>query len=774
MMIALRPLIQFVVIFAIGLGVRLPVAAQSYVSRLDPPGGQRGTEVTVFVHGIHLLGNPRLETGLSIPATLITEGKNAPAANRLAFRVPIGANDPCGFRSLRVLTDDGFSNSVRFRVGAFPEGNEKSPNEELAQAQEVPVPFTVNGDIENADLDHYRFKATKGQRLVIEVEARRLGSPLDPTLYLLDERGQVLEMSEDAPGLVGDCRFEHTFDDNGIYYVRVHDALYSSAKSSIYRLNLGDYAFAEEIFPMGGRAGSQTLFEFRGGSLDEPVLQSVRLPKEAGTDTTAGLPPSLAEASLPMVVRVGDLPEVVEAARPGAQPEVPQEVHVPAVINGRIAQPGEVDRYTLPVRPGSRWRITVDANRLGSRLDSFFRVLNASGGQLATADDAGSHPDGSLDFKVPDNLDRIVVSIEDLHLRGGIGFGYRLSVQELRKGFDLRLADYRLNIPRGAKRTVAVDASRREYNGPIRFAVRGLPAGVEATFSNIGLGETRGFVTLTASKDNLIGPFDLKVLGVAKIDGQSVVARAEGVKPLVKDSEGNPLVPVPYGKIAANVGTTVPFSFTTKGLDVVPSLDWTIPVVVERSPRLKTEVVVRGVSTAGVTVVEGKIPSNKKNGGPVAQIAVDAPVGKKLPVVVHALSVLGPRRVQISSPVIWLTTVPPFELHLPSETNVHAGAEVVVKGTVKRKSPFKGVVHVKTKGMPSAVGELAVDVAGGSAALELAFTVPADLAPGDHKIEINASTKLTRGKKSATYAMPGATLLLHVAPPASAGATSPK
>src|SRR5207302_11274129 len=63
-------------------------------------------------------------------------------------------------------------------VGEFPEviaGKEATPR--------LPVPGTANGRLLQAGaVATWRFDATKGQRLIVEVEARRLGSPLDSTL----------------------------------------------------------------------------------------------------------------------------------------------------------------------------------------------------------------------------------------------------------------------------------------------------------------------------------------------------------------------------------------------------------------------------------------------------------------------------------------------------------------------------------------------------------------------------------------------------------------
>src|SRR5262249_5405631 len=63
-----------------------------------------------------------------------------------------------------------------------------------AVAQQVltlPVPGTGNGRIKQpGETDLWRFNAKRGQRLIIEVEARRLGSPLDSVIDVLDAKGQ--------------------------------------------------------------------------------------------------------------------------------------------------------------------------------------------------------------------------------------------------------------------------------------------------------------------------------------------------------------------------------------------------------------------------------------------------------------------------------------------------------------------------------------------------------------------------------------------------------
>ena len=89
-------------------------------------------------------------------------------------------------------------------LGDNPEVREQEPNDAPETAQEVPVPVTVNGRTGvPGDGDLFSFPARRGETLVLEVRARRLLSPLDSVLQVLDSEGRpvagaVLEvLSED-------------------------------------------------------------------------------------------------------------------------------------------------------------------------------------------------------------------------------------------------------------------------------------------------------------------------------------------------------------------------------------------------------------------------------------------------------------------------------------------------------------------------------------------------------------------------------------------------
>lgn len=86
-------------------------------------------------------------------------------------------------------------NEVRLAVGPEPEVEANGSNRLLALAQQVSLPVTINGRLDGPAGHYYRFHARKGQKLVLEVNARRLGSDLDSFLEVLDAKGNPIEQA---------------------------------------------------------------------------------------------------------------------------------------------------------------------------------------------------------------------------------------------------------------------------------------------------------------------------------------------------------------------------------------------------------------------------------------------------------------------------------------------------------------------------------------------------------------------------------------------------
>ncbi|HPP52751.1 MAG TPA: PPC domain-containing protein [Thermoguttaceae bacterium] len=135
---------------------------------------------------------------------------------------------------------------VRFAVDTLPETLEKEPNGAAAHAQPLVIPQIVNGRIQAADdEDVFHFQGKAGQKVVLEVIARRVGSPLDSLLKLTDAQGNLLASSDDIedPSCgwlthYADSRIEADLPTDGVYYVHLRDAQHRGGPEYAYRLRI--------------------------------------------------------------------------------------------------------------------------------------------------------------------------------------------------------------------------------------------------------------------------------------------------------------------------------------------------------------------------------------------------------------------------------------------------------------------------------------------------------------------------------------------------------
>ena len=82
---------------------------------------------------------------------------------------------------------------VSVMLSPYEELVEKEPNNDLPQAQKIPLPCGVSGRFDKrGDTDRYSFTATKDQRLIIEVQTTDLGSPSEVLLTVVDAKGAKL------------------------------------------------------------------------------------------------------------------------------------------------------------------------------------------------------------------------------------------------------------------------------------------------------------------------------------------------------------------------------------------------------------------------------------------------------------------------------------------------------------------------------------------------------------------------------------------------------
>lgn len=119
----------------------------------------------------------------------------------------------------------------------FEHGNalEVEPNNELAQATPVALPNAFNGILEApGDVDHFRFAAKKGEVYEVECYGRRIRSPIDPVMLLMNAQGAGITSNDDSRG--PDSYFRFSVPADGEYVLQIKDHLGRGGKDFVYRV----------------------------------------------------------------------------------------------------------------------------------------------------------------------------------------------------------------------------------------------------------------------------------------------------------------------------------------------------------------------------------------------------------------------------------------------------------------------------------------------------------------------------------------------------------
>ena len=140
------------------------------------------------------------------------------------------------------------SNRVPFALDALREIAEREPNNAPNEAGALALPVVVNGRIAlSGDVDVFAVKGRAGDRIVVEVTARRLGSPLD-SVARDRRRGGRADCAErrrggrQAAGLMthqADSRLMVALPAAGACYVRIGDLRGKGGPEYGYRLRVG-------------------------------------------------------------------------------------------------------------------------------------------------------------------------------------------------------------------------------------------------------------------------------------------------------------------------------------------------------------------------------------------------------------------------------------------------------------------------------------------------------------------------------------------------------
>jgi len=628
--------------------------AQPYLTSIAPNGAKRGGKVAFIVEGFNLTDASEViwsKPGVTSTIVLNSElAREAPrpskdptkklagdrgVRNRLTIETMIAPDAAIGFYSFRIRTSLGTTNLGRIYVGALAEMKERETNDSPADAQKLPLPVSVTGEIEKiGDSDLFKFTARAGQEIVFEVISATLNSRLDSVLTLFDDKGQTLASNNDFNG-GKDSLLAHTFKQDGDYLIRIGDFERKGQMTQYeYRLNIGEFSYVISAFPLGVRQGAATEVLVGGFNLgvDRATVNAL-VSADWGASVRLDLKSPRGETFNNLKLAAGRYPETMESATRNTLAS-PQSITVPITINGRIFNDqaaSDEDFYRFKARKGQRLTLEVEAQRYGSPLDAVIEVLDVKGNQIPrviarclletqlTLNDRDSanrgfrllnwnginvddyllagnelvqvavlpkgpdedtffksffgqrlafedttpeaHAANSIAYKVslhppgtklaPNGLPVVtiyyrnddggpmygkdsrlnfvapadgeyIVRIRDVRGAQGERYAYRLSIHEPSPDFVLFADPENPNIPRGGSLPITITAYRADqFDGEISVKLLDLPVGFTASTGVIRSGENSTVILISAT-NNANASFPLRVQATATVNGQLI------------------------------------------------------------------------------------------------------------------------------------------------------------------------------------------------------------------------------------------------------------
>ena len=257
---------------------RVTIGELPFVTSVFPLGGRVGAAATVEMEGWNLetakLTPPGREAGPGVHLIAVSKGRL-------------------------------IANPVPFALDTLPEGFDKEPNNAPLRAQKVKLPIIINGRIDRPDdWDVFQVTGHAGDKLVAEVQARQLDSPLDSMLKITDAAGRVLAFNDDRENPVAGLNTHHAdsylsiqLPADGRYYVHLCDTARGFGDEYGYRLRVSMPRpdFALRVVPsslsLRNRNTSPiSVYAIRKDGFNGPIKLSLKEPPAGLSSTTVSLP----------------------------------------------------------------------------------------------------------------------------------------------------------------------------------------------------------------------------------------------------------------------------------------------------------------------------------------------------------------------------------------------------------------------------------------------------------------------------------------------------
>jgi hypothetical protein len=570
------------------------------VTRVQPTAVQRGQTTEIVISGAQNFAGASaiLFEGQGLTAEVI--GVDTPAKTpdrprrgspRASVRAKLSAGAAAGLgpRELRVVTPQGVSSIGVIVVVDNPvvaEVDDKA-NDDPLKAQTLALPTVVAGAIGKVeDVDWYGFHAEAGQRFAFSLWGNRLENKihdlqthLDPILLVCDAQGR--ELAADDNSQLADPLLLFTAREAGDYRLQVRDTNYQGDANWTYVLHASAGPFATSVAPLAVTPGQSA--EIRAWGIGVEPAEPIRF--DVPADVPFGLvslPLTTPRGTCPPVAFVATrLPRELEHGDAAGEAVRGQSFAVPAALSGDLSKFNDLDCYMFAARKGQAYTFEVVARRLGSAADPVLRIMDVRGKSLAEADDTfGKDP--RLDWTASaDGL--FALEVQDLHGRGGTGFGYALLAREAEPDFTVFCDPDKINVGPGARTAVFARVERRTgFNGPVTLTWKGLPAGLTASPLTIPAHMTQGVMVLASTVDAHQGAALATLFGEGKTGNGTILRTAVPRQEIYLPGGGRGLYPVATLAAAVTDPSDITIDASPAELTLRPGESKAIDVTVHR------------------------------------------------------------------------------------------------------------------------------------------------------------------------------------------------
>lgn len=670
---------------------------------IAPYGAQRGTEIDVAFNGDDLEDAQEVMFYYPGIKTLSLEAGNE---KTVKTRLQIAADCRIGVHAMRIRTASGISNLRTFSVGAMPEVAEVEPNNEFATPQKINLDVTVNGFVNNEDVDYYVVEAKKGERITAEIEGIRLGNFFfDPVLSVLDKNRFELATCDDAALVWQDGVVSIIAPEDGPYTVQVRESAFGGNGACTYRLHVGRFPRPTAAIPAGGKPGETLALRWLGDVLGERA-ESYVVPADSARPFGLIAKDDKGVAPSPNAFVLDGLANVMEI-EPNDAPASAARFEAPAALNGVIEKDGDIDFFRFAAKKGQALDVRVLGRRIRSQLDPVLYIHSDDGGTVAGNDDSGG-PDSYLRFAVPAD-GNYLLSVRDHLNKGRVDYAYRVQVEPVKPSLTMGLPERRqyfdvtTSVAQGNRMAILVSAQRKDFGGELVLDLKDLPAGL--TFETVPMAANQGQVPVlfTAAPGATLAGALVDVIGRPTDSKLSIEGHVEQVTGLVR-GQNQILV---WGHTAHRMATAIiaeaPFKIdiVEPKVPLVRNGSMGLKIVATRKEGFTAPISLRmlynppGVGSSGdIKIEEGQneaiIPMTANGGAEIRQWKI-AVIGR---------ANVGDEGIMASSQLANLEVAEPYINFAFNAAACEQGQQTDLVVKVTNNKPFEGEATIELLGTP--------------------------------------------------------------------------